>query len=64
MPKIDWVEAASPLVNKSPEELKFEIEDNVYYKQETAPGIWEDTDKQRICVFSGWPGKWTRVSRL
>ena len=41
------VEALSPLVRKSPQELQFEIEKNVYYKHETAPGVWEDTDKPR-----------------
>ncbi|HEY4330643.1 MAG TPA: penicillin-binding protein 2 [Phycisphaerae bacterium] len=41
------VEALAPLVNKSPDDLKFEIEDNAYYKQEVSPGIWEDTDKPR-----------------
>lgn len=41
------VEALSPLVNKPVKELQFEIEQNVYYKRETSPGVWEDTDKQR-----------------
>ncbi|HVT83230.1 MAG TPA: penicillin-binding protein 2, partial [Phycisphaerae bacterium] len=41
------VEALAPLVNKPAKDLQFEIEDNVYYKTETSPGVWENTDKQR-----------------
>jgi cell division protein FtsI (penicillin-binding protein 3) len=41
------VEALAPLVNKAPADLKFEIEDNEYYRRETAPGVWEKTDKPR-----------------
>jgi len=40
-------EALAPLVNKPAKELQFDLEKNVYYKQETAPGVWEDTDKPR-----------------
>ncbi len=40
------VEALAPLVNKPPMELQFEIEHNVYYKQEVN-GVWVDTDKPR-----------------
>jgi cell division protein FtsI (penicillin-binding protein 3) len=41
------VEALAPLVRKSPDDLRFEIENNVYYKREVAPGVWQDTDKPR-----------------
>jgi cell division protein FtsI/penicillin-binding protein 2 len=41
------VEALGPLVNKPAKELQFEIEKNVYYKQEVMTGVWVDTDKPR-----------------
>ncbi|HEY4329705.1 MAG TPA: hypothetical protein VGN88_08205, partial [Phycisphaerae bacterium] len=41
------VDALSPLVNKPAKDLQFEIEQNVFYKTETSPGNWQDTDKPR-----------------
>ena len=41
------MEALAPLVNKPVKDLEFEIEKNVYYKQQVAPGVWVDTDKPR-----------------
>ena len=41
------LEALAPLVNKPAKDLKFDLEQNVFYKREVAPGVWEDTDKPR-----------------
>ena len=41
------VEALSPLVNKPAKDLQFQIEQNVFYKKQTAPGVWVDTDQPR-----------------
>ncbi len=41
------VEALAPLVKKPATDLQFELEQNVYYKKEIAPGEWVNTDKPR-----------------
>lgn len=41
------VAALAPLVKKPAKDLQFQIEQNVYYKKEVSPGVWEDTDQPR-----------------